>query len=128
LYSLNCYSASAVFVIGRSRLIQDPCFEWRCPKVARIDVPLSRVGLGRLTAAGYTFPMTRTLEAALAKLATLPTEEQDRVAGWLLDELRDDENWARQFDASQDALSKLAAEARADRAAKGTTDLDLDKL
>jgi hypothetical protein len=72
--------------------------------------------------------MTRKLEAAIAKLATLPTEEQDRVAGWLLDELRDDENWTRQFDASQNALSELAAEARADRAAGRTTDLDLDKL
>ena len=72
--------------------------------------------------------MTRALEAAIAKLATLPTEEQDRVADWLLDELRDDEHWTRQFDASQDALSKLAAEARADRATGRTTDLDLDKL
>ena len=59
--------------------------------------------------------MTRTLDAAIAKLATLPPEEQDRVAHWLLDELRDEENWAGQFSASQDALSKLAAEARADR-------------
>ena len=48
--------------------------------------------------------MTRTLEAAIAKLATLPTE------------------------ASRDALGKLAAEARADRAAGRTTDLDADKL
>lgn len=89
---------------------------------------MSGVSLGRLIAEGYPSPMTRTLEAAIAKLAALPTEEQDRVAGWLLDELRDDENWARQFDASQDALSKLAAEARADGAASRTTDLDLDKL
>jgi hypothetical protein len=33
-----------------------------------------------------------------------------------------------QFSASQDALSKLAAEARADRAAGHTTDLDPEKL
>ncbi len=72
--------------------------------------------------------MTRTLDAAIAKLATLPPEEQDRVAHWLLDELRDEENWAGQFSASQDALSKLAAEARADRAAGRTTDLNLDKV
>ena len=72
--------------------------------------------------------MTRKLEAAIVKLATLPTEDQDRVAGWLLDELRDDESWTGQFDASQDALSKLAAEARAERAAGRTTDLDLGKL
>ena len=32
--------------------------------------------------------------------------------------------WARQFADSQDALSKLAAEARADRAAGRATELD----
>ena len=99
----------------------------RCRSRTRSVQAAHRV-LGRLTAARYNSPMTRTLEAAIAKLATLPTEEQDRVAGWLLDELRDDENWTRQFEASQDALGKLAAEARADRAAGRTTDLDADKL
>jgi hypothetical protein len=72
--------------------------------------------------------MTRTLDAAIAKLANLPSEEQDRVASWLLDELRDDEHWTRQFGASQAALSKLAAEARADRTAGRTTALDPEKL
>lgn len=72
--------------------------------------------------------MTRTLDAAIAKLSTLPAEEQDRVARWLLDELADEEHWSRQFDASQDTLSKLAAEARADRATGRTTALDPDKL
>ena len=72
--------------------------------------------------------MTRTLDAAIARLATLPAEEQDRVAAWLLDELRDDEHWTRQFGTSQDALSTLAAEARADRAASRTGDLDPEKL
>ena len=72
--------------------------------------------------------MTRTLDAAIAKLTTLPPDEQDRVARWLLDELRDDEHWTRQFDASQGALSKLAAEARADHAAGRTTALDPEKL
>ena len=72
--------------------------------------------------------MTRALNEAIAKLAALPTEEQDRVAAWLLDELRDDEQWTRRFEASRDALNKLAAEARADRAASRTTELDPDKL
>jgi hypothetical protein len=61
-------------------------------------------------------------------LANLPPEEQDRVARWLLDELGDDEHWTRQFEASQDALSKLAAEARADRGEGRTSDLDPDRL
>ena len=71
--------------------------------------------------------MTGALNAAVAKLASLPADEQDRIAQWLLDELRDEEHWARQFSASQDALSKLAAEARAERAAGRATELDPDK-
>jgi hypothetical protein len=72
--------------------------------------------------------MTRALESALAKLATLSVDEQDRIAQWLLDELRDEERWTHQFSASQNALSKLATEARADRAGGRTTELDPDKL
>ena len=70
--------------------------------------------------------MTQTLDAAIAKLATLPPDEQDRVGRWLLDQLRDEEDWTSQFAASQDALGRLAAEARADRAAGRPTDLDPD--
>ena len=76
----------------------------------------------------YTAIVTRTLDAAIAKLATLPPEEQDRVGRWLLDELADEEQWTATFEASQDTLSKLAAEARADRAAGRTTDDDPDSL
>ena len=72
--------------------------------------------------------VTQTLDAAIAKLASLPPEEQDRVGHWLLDELRDDEHWAQQFRTSQDALGKLAAEARADRAAGRTTALDPEHM
>ena len=75
----------------------------------------------------YTSFMTRTLDAAIARLATLP-DEQDRVGHWLLDELRDEEQGARQFAGSQDALSKLAAETRADIAAGRTTPLDPDHM
>jgi hypothetical protein len=72
--------------------------------------------------------MTQALDAVLAKLAALPADEQDRIAQWLLDELRDDERWTRRFASSPDALSKLAAEARADRAAGRAKELDPDKL
>jgi hypothetical protein len=72
--------------------------------------------------------MTRALDAAIAKLARLAPEEQDRIARWLLDELEDEDQWVRQFATSQEALSKLAAEARADRAAGRATELDPDKL
>ena len=84
------------------------------------------IGVGRRK--GYTIAMARTLDTAIAKLESLPAEEQDRVARWLLDELHDEELWANQFATSQDALSKLAAEARAERAAGKTTELDPDNL
>ena len=72
--------------------------------------------------------MTRTLDAAIAKLAALPPEEQDRVGRWLLDELADDEQWTQKFEASQGTLNRLAAEARTDRAAGRTADVDPDSL
>ena len=72
--------------------------------------------------------MSRALDTAIAKLATLPADEQDRIAQWLLEELRDEEHWARQFAASQSTLSRLAAEARAELAAGRATELDPDKL
>ena len=72
--------------------------------------------------------MTRALDAAIARLAKLPPDEQDRIANWMLEELRDEEHWARQFSDSQAALSGLAAEVRAERAAGKVTDLDPDKL
>jgi len=84
--------------------------------------------LDRIDANCIVERMTRALDAAIAKLAGLPAEEQDRIARWLLDELGDDELWAHQFAASQEALSKLAAEARADRAAGRATELDPDTL
>ena len=36
--------------------------------------------------------MTRALDAAIAKLATLPADEQDRIAQWMPDEPPDDEH------------------------------------
>ena len=72
--------------------------------------------------------MTRTLDAALAKLAALSPDEQDRVVRWLLHELTEDEQWTRKFEISKAPLSKLAAEARADRAAGRVTDVDPDGL
>ncbi len=76
----------------------------------------------------YTSDVTQVLEAALAELAKLPPEEQDRVGRWLLEELGDEEQWDRQFRGSQDALGKLGAEALADHVADRTMPLAPDKL
>jgi len=71
--------------------------------------------------------MTRTLDTAIAKLAALPPDEQDRVGRWLLDELADQEHWSQQFESSQEALRRLAAEARDDHTHGRITELDFDK-
>ena len=76
----------------------------------------------------YTADMTSTLDAAIAKLAALSPDEQDRVGRWLLHELADEDQWRQTFGTSQDLLIKLAAEARADRAAGRVTDVDPDRL
>ncbi len=72
--------------------------------------------------------MTRALTVAIAKLEALSPEDQDRVATWLLDELKDEERWVRSFAASQDLLAELAGEALADLAGGRTTELDATKL
>jgi hypothetical protein len=47
---------------------------------------------------------------------------------WSPEQWKADDHWSRQFAGSQDTLSKLAAEARADLAHGRTTELDPDKL
>ena len=71
--------------------------------------------------------MTKALEAVVAKLAELPADEQDRIARWLEDELRDEEDWVRQFSKSREALGSLAAGARDDRTDDPASEFD-DKL
>ena len=72
--------------------------------------------------------MTQTLEQAMAEVAKLPADEQEQIGKWLLDELASEREWQKRFAESQDALSKLAQEAREDIAAGRTTDLNPDDL
>jgi len=72
--------------------------------------------------------MTEMLDAAVTRLASLPPQEQDRIAQWLLEEIPDEQLWDKRFSETEDALKKLAAEAREERAAGKVTDLDPDKL
>ena len=72
--------------------------------------------------------VSRAFDTAMEKMSALPPEEQDRIALWLLDELRDEERWTQAFSGSQHVLSRLADEARADIKAGRATQLDPDKL
>ena len=71
--------------------------------------------------------MTRALDTAIARIATLPPDEQDRIAQWLLDELNDEDRWTEQFANSRDSLSRLADEARSERETGKATQLDPGK-
>jgi hypothetical protein len=72
--------------------------------------------------------MTELLDVAIAKLAALPPQEQDRIAHWLLQELPEEAIWDRRFGETQDALGKLAVEARNELSAGNTTILDPHKM
>ncbi len=69
--------------------------------------------------------MTTALQDAFDKAAALSPERQEALAAILLEEIAVDDCWQRSFASSQDALSKLAAEAL-DEDAKGRT-LDMDQ-
>jgi hypothetical protein len=72
--------------------------------------------------------MTELLEKAFAEASALPTEEQDRFAAWMLEELASERHWAEAFANSGDILDKLADEALAEHRAGLTQVLDPDKL
>lgn len=68
--------------------------------------------------------MTKLLEKAFQKASTLPANEQDAIADWLLNELESEARWGRLFAGSQDALRKLAGEALEEHSRGETQDLD----
>ena len=59
--------------------------------------------------------MTDLLEKAFGEAARLPEEKQDKLAAWILEEMESERRWARSFDRSADALSRLADNALAER-------------
>ncbi|MFB2773387.1 hypothetical protein ACE1AT_29560 [Pelatocladus sp. BLCC-F211] len=72
--------------------------------------------------------MTELLEQAIAKLKTLPANEQDAIAAMILSELEDEVKWDASFAKSQDVLAQLAAEAMAEYRAGKTQELDPETL
>lgn len=55
--------------------------------------------------------MTQLLEKAFAEAASLPEEDQDSLASWLLAELAAERRWDKAFSESADKLVVLAAAA-----------------
>jgi hypothetical protein len=68
--------------------------------------------------------LTTALQDAFQKAAALPPDQQEALAAIVLAEIADEDRWQRSFARSQDALSKLAAEALDEDAAGRTLDLD----
>ncbi len=56
--------------------------------------------------------MTKLLKKAIERVSGLPDDEQDAIAGIILDELEDEARWRASFTASQDTLARLAGDAR----------------
>jgi hypothetical protein len=55
--------------------------------------------------------MTALLAKAFDEVTRLPDTEQNALAKWLLDELKDDRKWSKTFAESEDVLDKLVDEA-----------------
>jgi hypothetical protein len=72
--------------------------------------------------------MTELLETAIARLKTLPTDEQDAIATLILDELEEEQRWDESFARSPDLLAKLAAEAMVEYRSGKTQELDPETL
>jgi hypothetical protein len=70
--------------------------------------------------------MSTLLEKALAKVGTLPPDEQDAIASQILAALADEEAWKRRFAAKRDLIQRMALEAL-DEDARGET-VPLDNL
>ncbi len=70
--------------------------------------------------------MTELLQKAFDEAAKLPCEEQDALASLVLDELASEARWTDAFARSQDKLSRLAEEARAEYRQGMTKPLDED--
>jgi hypothetical protein len=70
--------------------------------------------------------MTELLQKAFDEAAKLPREEQDALASLVLDELASEARWTDAFAKSQDKLTRLAEEARAEFRQGITKPLDED--
>ena len=74
--------------------------------------------------------MNDLLQKAFERASTLPTDEQERFARFLLAELESERHWAHLFSRpeSEEFLDRLANQALADHRAGRTRPLDPDDL
>ena len=70
--------------------------------------------------------MTKLLKHAFERASSLPEEEQDALAAILLEEMADEQRWAKAFESSKAALDELAEEALGDFKHGRTTPMEFD--
>jgi len=68
-----------------------------------------------LNITAHTEPsMNTTLEAAISRIASLPDDEQERLANWLVAELDDENRWQNSFNNTVPIIRQMADEALAE--------------
>jgi len=72
--------------------------------------------------------MTKVLETAFDEASKLSESEQNALGEWLLAEIHSEREWDQAFARSQDLLSRLARDARAEHRRGQTDELDPDRL
>jgi hypothetical protein len=72
--------------------------------------------------------MTELLQKAFDQASKLPSEEQNAIAVWLIDEMESERKWDDLFSRSQDVLERMANEALAEHRSGLTKPLDPDSL
>jgi len=72
--------------------------------------------------------MTSMLKKAFDEASKLPEIEQNALARWVLEEIKSDRKWDKQFAESEDVLAELAREALQEEADNETSDLDENLL
>ena len=71
--------------------------------------------------------MSKLLDQAFEQARKLPPGEQDAIGAIILEEIADDERWAKTFARRQDALDTLADEALAELKAGRIVKLELPR-
>lgn len=72
--------------------------------------------------------MSELLEKAVARLKSLPRDEQDIMASLILDEIENEHGWDESFTKSAEILARMAQKAMVEYHVGLTEELDLDRL
>lgn len=70
--------------------------------------------------------MSKHYEAMLERIQSLPEEERERWAEWILTELESEQRWQELFARSHDMLARWAQEAREERDRGETLPLEVE--